>query len=104
AMRDTGIQYLGTVMGDHSKASIQTMFNTGTIVGVAANIFGEGFPPKVIPSFSWGGASGLVTHRLDDALETAKKVISRRNLSLTAPDEAILRHVYELTKTERSFE
>ena len=52
-MRDTGLQFLGLVMGDHSKAGIQSMFNTGTIVGVASNVFGEGFPPKFVPSFSW---------------------------------------------------
>ncbi|MBK9981900.1 MAG: GlmU family protein [Saprospiraceae bacterium] len=103
-MRDTGLQYLGTVMGDHSKAGIQTMFNTGTIVGVAANIFGEGYPPKVIPSFSWGGASGLTTHRLEDALETARKVISRREMNLTSEEEDILRHVFEITKTARPLE
>ncbi|HZV70948.1 MAG TPA: GlmU family protein [Saprospiraceae bacterium] len=103
-MRDTGLQYLGTVMGDHSKAGIQTMFNTGTIVGVAANIFGEGFPPKVIPSYTWGGASGLSTHRLDDAIETARRVISRRDKELSKEEEGILRHVFEITKTSRPFE
>ncbi len=103
-MRDTGLQYLGTVMGDHSKTGIQTMFNTGTIVGVAANIFGEGYPPKVVPSFSWGGASGLTTHRLEDALDTARKVISRREMHLTSEEEDILRHVFEITQTGRPLE
>ncbi|MEP6794016.1 MAG: glucose-1-phosphate thymidylyltransferase, partial [Saprospiraceae bacterium] len=103
-MRDTGLQYLGTVMGDHSKAGIQTMFNTGTIVGVATNIFGEGYPPKVVPSFSWGGASGLTTHRLEDALDTARKVISRRDLNLSKEEEDILRHVFEITKSTRPLE
>ncbi|MEP6646237.1 MAG: GlmU family protein [Saprospiraceae bacterium] len=103
-MRDTGLQYLGTVMGDHSKTGIQSMFNTGTIIGVASNIFGEGYPPKVIPSFSWGGSSGLTVHRLEDALETARRAVSRRDQNLTTQDEAILRHVFELTKTSRSFE
>ncbi|MGB4850262.1 MAG: GlmU family protein [Saprospiraceae bacterium] len=104
SMRDTGLQYLGTVMGDHSKAGIQTMLNTGTIVGVAANIFGEGYPSKVIPSFSWGGASGLITHRLEDALDTARKVISRRNMDLTKEEEDILRHIFEITKSGRPLE
>ncbi len=99
SMRDTGLQHLGTVMGDHSKSGIQTMFNTGTIVGVASNIFGEGFPPKFIPSFRWGGAAGLTTHRLEDALDTARKVVSRRDLVLSKEEEGILRHVFELTKT-----
>lgn len=96
-MRDSGLQFLGLVMGDHSKAGIQTMFNTGTIVGVASNIFGEGFPPKFVPSFSWGGASGLVTHRLEDALSTASKVMARRDLDLSEADEQILTKVFELS-------
>lgn len=103
-MRDTGLQYLGTVMGDHSKTGIQTMFNTGTIVGVATNIFGGGFPPKVIPSFSWGGSSGLTTYRLEDALETAQKVITRRNIEFSKEDANILRHVFDITKPDRSVE
>ncbi len=101
SMRDSGLQYLGTVMGDHSKAGIQTMFNTGTIVGVAANIFGEGYPPKFTPSFTWGGAAGLTTHRLEDALDTARKVVFRRDMELSKEEEDILRHVFELTKMYR---
>jgi len=97
SMRDTGLQFLGLVMGDHSKAGIQSMFNTGTIIGVASNIFGDGFPPKFIPSFSWGGASGLVTHRFEDALATAGKVMARRNIPCTAEDESILKKVFELS-------
>jgi len=100
-MRDSGLQYLGTVMGDHSKAGILTMLNTGTIVGVAANIFGSGYPPKFIPSFSWGGSSGLTTHRLEDALDTARKVVSRRDITLSEEEEDILRHVFELSKEQR---
>lgn len=96
-MRDSGLQFLGLVMGDHSKAGIQTMFNTGTIVGVAANVFGEGFPPKFVPSFTWGGASGLVTHRLDEALSTAKRVMARRDIDFTEVDEQILSKVFELS-------
>jgi hypothetical protein len=97
SMRDTGLQFLGLVMGDHSKAGIQSMFNTGTIIGVASNVFGDGFPPKFIPSFSWGGASGLVTHRFEDALATAAKVMARRNIPCTAEDESILKKVFELS-------
>lgn len=96
-MRDSGLQFLGLVMGDHSKAGIQTMFNTGTIVGVSSNIFGEGFPPKFVPSFTWGGASGLITHRLDEALSTASKVMARRDIEFTSIDENILRKVFELS-------
>ena len=97
SMRDTGLQLLGLVMGDHSKAGIQTMFNTGTIVGVACNIFGAGFPPKFIASFSWGGAAGLSTHRVEDAIATAKKVMARRDIEFSSQDETILRKVYELS-------
>lgn len=96
-MRDSGLQFLGLVMGDHSKAGIQTMFNTGTIVGVSSNIFGEGFPPKFVPSFTWGGATGLITHRLDEALSTASKVMARRDIEFTSIDENILRKVFELS-------
>ena len=97
SMRDTGLQLLGLVMGDHSKAGIQTMFNTGTIVGVACNIYGAGFPPKFVASYTWGGASGLITHRVDDAIATAKKVMARRDIEFSADDDAILRKVYELS-------
>lgn len=97
SMRDSGLQFLGLVMGDHSKAGIQSMFNTGTIVGVASNVFGEGFPPKFVPSFSWGGASGFMTHRLDEALATARKVMARRDVEFSAEDENILRKVFELS-------
>jgi UDP-N-acetylglucosamine diphosphorylase/glucosamine-1-phosphate N-acetyltransferase len=101
-MRDTGLQYLGMVMGDHSKCGINSMFNTGTIVGVAANIFGAGYPPKFVPSFSWGGASGLTTHRFEDALQTAQRVLARRNLTLSSAEEKILRHVSGLSEMNLS--
>ena len=97
SMRDTGLQFLGLVMGDHSKAAIQSMFNTGTIVGVASNVFGEGFPPKFVPSFSWGGSSGLMTHRLDEAMTTARKVMARRDIEFSTEDENIFRKVFELS-------
>jgi UDP-N-acetylglucosamine diphosphorylase/glucosamine-1-phosphate N-acetyltransferase len=100
-MRDSGLQFLGLVMGDHSKAGIQTMFNTGTIVGVASNIFGDGFPPKFVPSFMWGGASGLIPHRLDDALNTARKVMARRDTDFSKEEENILRKVFELSMMYR---
>ena len=97
SMRDTGLQFLGLVMGDHSKAGIQTMFNTGTIVGVASNVFGDGFPPKFIPSFSWGGSAGLITHRLDEAITTATRVMARRGIEFTADDALIMRKVFDLS-------
>jgi UDP-N-acetylglucosamine diphosphorylase/glucosamine-1-phosphate N-acetyltransferase len=100
-MRDTGLQHLGLVMGDHSKAGILTMFNTGTIVGVASNIFGDGYPPKFVPSFSWGGAAGFSIHRIDDAISTAKKVMARRDTPFLKEDENILRKVFELYMLHR---
>lgn len=101
SMRDTNLQHLGMVMGDHSKIGIQCMINTGTIIGVASNIFGEGFPPKFIPSYTWGGANGLVPHRLDEALSTAKKVMARRDFEFSEEDDNILRKVFELSEIYR---
>lgn len=101
SMRDTGIQFLGLVMGDHSKSGIQSTFNTGTIVGVGANLFGDGLPPKFVPSFSWGGASGLTTHRIDEALNTAKRVMARRDIAFSEEDDAILRKVFDLSEIHR---
>jgi len=93
AMVDTGLQFCGLLMGDHSKSGINTMFNTGTVVGVAANVFGGGFPPKHIPGFSWGGANGFETYDIERALGTARKVMERRHVHLSALDEAVLRHI-----------
>lgn len=93
AMVDSGLQFCGLLMGDHSKSGINTMFNTGTVVGVAANVFGGGFPPKHIPGFSWGGAEGFETYEIERALSTARRVMERRNMRLSALDEAVLRHV-----------
>jgi hypothetical protein len=97
----TGLQFCGLMMGDHSKCGINTMFNTGTVVGVSANIFGSGFPRNFIPSFSWGGAQGMTTYMTNKAFETAKIVMSRRKLEFTEQDAAILEHVFEETKKWR---
>ncbi|MBK9074699.1 MAG: GlmU family protein [Flavobacteriales bacterium] len=94
AMVDTGLQFLGLVMGDHAKSGINTMFNTGSVVGVAANVFGSGFPPKHLPSFTWGGADGFLEHTLDKALDTAQRVMERRHVPLTVVDRAMLEHVF----------
>jgi UDP-N-acetylglucosamine diphosphorylase/glucosamine-1-phosphate N-acetyltransferase len=93
----TGLQFCGLMMGDHSKCGINTMFNTGTVVGVSANIFGSGFPRNFVPSFSWGGSKGFVTYRTDKAFEVAEKVMERRNEALSEQDKAILTHVFELS-------
>ena len=97
----TGLQFCGLMMGDHSKCGINTMFNTGTVVGVSANIFGAGFPRNFVPSFSWGGAAGFSTYLTQKAFQTAKIVMARRNVEFTEQDAAILTHVFEETKKFR---
>lgn len=98
---DTGLQFCGLIMGDHSKAGINTMFNTGTVVGVASNIFGDGFPRTYIPSYSWGGASGFTTHQLKKAIETAEIVMKRRNQDMSEEDKKILEYIFHNTATNR---
>ena len=102
--KDTGLQFCGLIMGDHSKAGINTMFNTGTTVGVSSNIFGEGFPRTIIPSFAWGGASGFTTYMTRKAFETAELVVKRRNLTLTDAEKAVLSHIFEMTAQYRAWE
>ena len=97
----TGLQFCGLMMGDHSKCGINTMFNTGTVVGVSANIFGSGFPRNFVPSFSWGGAAGFTTYVTSKAFATAKLVMSRRNVEFDEKEQAILEHVFEETKKWR---
>lgn len=97
----TGLQFCGLMMGDHSKCGINTMFNTGTVVGVSSNIFGSGFPRNFVPSYSWGGASGFTTYQTNKAFQTAKIVMARRNVEFTDTDAAILEHVFEETKKYR---
>lgn len=97
----TGLQFCGLMMGDHSKCGINTMFNTGTVVGVSTNIFGSGFPRNFVPSFSWGGASGFTTYITKKAFETARIVMLRRNVEFDEKDAAILEHVFEETKKWR---
>ena len=97
----TVLQFCGLMMGDHSKCGINTMFNTGTVVGVSANIFGSGFPRNFVPSFSWGGASGFTTYITKKAFETARLVMSRRNVDFDEREAAILEHVFEESKKWR---
>lgn len=97
----TGLQFCGLMMGDHSKCGINTMFNTGTVVGVSTNIFGAGFPRNFVPSYSWGGASGFSTYLTNKAFETAKIVMARRNVEFSEQDAKILEHVFEITKKYR---
>lgn len=101
---NTGQQFCGLMMGDHSKCGINTMFNTGTVVGVSANIFGSGFPRNFIPSFAWGGASGFSTFQLPKAFEVAEKVMSRRKKTLDDAEKNLLTHIFKHSADERIWE
>jgi hypothetical protein len=92
-MITTGLQFLGLCMGDHSKCGINTMFNTGTIIGVSCNVFDSGFFPKHIPSFSWGAPDNLVPYRMDKAVEHSNKMMERRNTKLEKEDLDILKAI-----------
>lgn len=94
--------FVGLTMGDHSKAGINSMFNTGTVVGVSSNVFGAGFPKKYIPSFSWGGVNETVTYDIEKAIEVAKRVMARRNIMLTDTEQKVFQYVFNLTGKERN--
>ena len=100
--KKTGLQFFGLIMGDHSKCGINTMFNTGTVIGVSANIFGSGFPRNFVPSFSWGGASGFQVYKLPKVFEVASKVFERRKLDFDENEQNILSEVYDMTKRYRN--
>ncbi len=100
---NTGLQFCGLIMGDHSKCGINTMFNTGTVVGVSANIFGSGFPRNLIPSFAWGGAGGFTEFKLKKAFEVVERVFERRNKTLDQVEIDILTHIYNETAKYRKF-
>jgi len=91
----SGQQFCGLIMGDHSKCGINTMFNTGTVVGVACNLFGAGFPRQFVPDFSWGGASGFVPHQMPAVEKTAKLVMVRRNKEFNENEQSILHWIYD---------
>jgi UDP-N-acetylglucosamine diphosphorylase/glucosamine-1-phosphate N-acetyltransferase len=97
----TGLQFCGLFMGDHSKSGINTMFNTGTVVGVSSNVFGGGFPKKFIPSFSWGGADGTTEFALDKSIEVAQRMYQRRSMSFEQTDQDILEHIFKTTHPQR---
>lgn len=101
---DTGLQFCGLIMGDHTKTGINTMLNTGTVTGAFSNIFGEGYPRTFIPSFAWGGASGFSTHPLKKALETAEIVMARRKINMTEEDRKIANYILEMTAKFRVWE
>lgn len=98
---NTGLQFCGLIMGDHSKCGINTMFNTGTVIGVSANIYGSNFPRNFIPSFSWGGAAGLTTYAFKKASETADLVMNRKNENYSEVDQKIMKHVFDISAKYR---
>jgi len=102
--KDIGLMFCGLMFGDHSKCGINTMFNSGTLVGVSANIFGDGYPRNFIPSFAWGGAAGFTTFQLNKALVTAEKVMDRRSLPLSDIDREILTYIYHESAQYRVWE
>lgn len=99
----TGLQFCGLMMGDHSKCGINTMFNTGTVVGVSANLFGSGFPRNFIPSFSWGGAGGFTEYKTNKVFEVATAVMKRRDLVFDEKEQRILEHIFEETGKYRNY-
>ena len=100
----TGTQFCGLIMGDHSKAGINVMFNTGTVVGCSANIFGDGYPRNFIPSFSWGGAAHYQTFQLEKAFEVAEAVMKRRAKILEEEDRSILEYIFNASAKYRPWE
>jgi UDP-N-acetylglucosamine diphosphorylase/glucosamine-1-phosphate N-acetyltransferase len=101
SFENTGLNFCGLVMGDHSKSGINTMFNTGTVVGVNANVIGGGYPPNFIPSFSWGGNE---TYVLEKAFASADRAMRRRQTSLSEDDRHILENVFSLTSPQRTWD
>ncbi len=99
----TGLQFCGLFMGDHSKCGINTMLNTGTVVGVSANIFGSGFPRNFVPSFSWGGHSGMTVYQLEKAAATASRVLARRNMDFGQHERMLFKHIFDSTQHQRRF-
>ena len=98
---DTGLSFHGLIMADHSKTGINTMLNTGTVIGVSCNVFGSGFPPKFIPSFSWGGSEGFESYRIDKAKISAQKWMDLRHVPFTVEDLNIFDGLYEACKDYR---
>jgi len=100
----TGEPFCGLIMGDHSKTAINTSLNTGTVVGVSCNLFGEGFPRNFVPSFAWGGAHGFRTYAVDKAFETMNRVMNRRDQVLDSEERLIMLRIFEDTEQNRHWE
>ncbi len=101
--KGTNLQFCGLIMGDHSKCGINTMFNTGTVVGVFANLYGAGFIRNFAPSFAWGGPQGFKTYNKTAAFYVAKLVMQRRNIEFSKEDKQILEAIFEQTAKYRKF-
>lgn len=99
---DSGLLFVGLIMGDHSKSGINTMFNTGTVVGISSNIFGAGFPLKYIPSFSWADGANTTEYRMGKAIDVARTVMARRKVTLTPAYQTLLQYIFEMTSHERT--
>lgn len=95
SFEDTGLQFAGLIMGDHSKTAINTQLNTGTVIGVASNIFKPGFPPNLVENFSWGGLKDDERFKLDKVYEVAERAMARRKVALTEEDKAIMKHIFD---------
>lgn len=98
---DSKMQFVGAIIGDHSKTAINTMLNTGTVIGLSCNVYGSGFPPKYMPSFSWGGSDGVTTYNLEKSLEVAERVMKRRDIIISEDAKRLISNVFELTRDER---
>ena len=101
---DTGHNFVGIIMADHCKTGINMMFNTGTVLGVSSNVFGQGFPRTFIPSFSWGGASGFKTYQFEKAIETAAAMQIRRKKTMTEEELKVLEYVFQQSSKFRKWE
>lgn len=99
----TGLQFCGLIMGDHSKCGINTMLNTGTVIGVSCNVYGSGFPRNFIPSFSWGSANGFMEYQLNKAIDTATRVFARRNLVFDSTEKMLFESVFNRTQEQRNY-
>ncbi|KXK43939.1 MAG: nucleotidyl transferase [Bacteroidetes bacterium OLB11] len=99
----TGLQFCGLIMGDHSKCGINTMFNTGTVVGFSCNIFGAGFPRNFIPSYSWGSASGMAEYQLKKAIDTARRVFARRKIEFDNIEERLFQYIFDASAEQRNY-
>jgi UDP-N-acetylglucosamine diphosphorylase/glucosamine-1-phosphate N-acetyltransferase len=101
---DTGLQFCGLIMADHAKCGINTMFNTGTVVGVGANVFGAGYPRNFIPSFTWGGVTESDTFQLPKFFEVAEKVLGRRGMEVTVEERKLYHNIFDSTRSSRTWE